>query len=808
MPHRNKTIIGYWGGLRTIGGTIVTVEYNQSRVIFDFGTAFDPSDDNGGNDQPAGSRRQLLDAALRQKRLPSIHGIYAAGDLPPDSPLLPAEQWEGQTALLISHLHLDHCGAVGWTSPQVPVYLSWDSFELHRDLAVIGEGMEVREERLRPCAYDQRFPVGEILVAFVRVDHDIPGASGILIETPEGRIAYTGDLRLHGFHPEYTEGFLSVVRQWKPDVLIMEGTALRSEEELPEMELAPDRKLPEGLLSADRLEEELDEAIRSVPALAVVNLYHRDRERVLAMIRAARKNGRKAVLEPETAYLVEQHTLASDLLVLDLDFRRRGGSGSGILKHHGALPGWLAGLHAKYGSICMEEVQRSPGLFVLQNCYDRLFLLPSLNVRNGLYIHSNGAPLGSFDSEYAVLLDRLQGMGLPYKCIQMSGHAAPSQLSYMVDVMAPKLLVPLHSQFPERLRNRQGTVLLPEYGRAYSLTGQALEWSAYNWDKFTIRGESTDSERLLSAAVEPEDYGRDRSSVAEEQSLAPWWKDIRLIVLDLDGTLYRDEKFLYRYAAHLLEDIPYAPKVCALARNAEDILFGRHPVTPGVFYDPDYEMVLDYDGSTIRNIRTWEGGELDWSKQEELMDAIQSRRKQWICLGDEWGVMTALARRLRLSAERSNKAFLSVREEMLSHRGIPPYCPLAAALQALRPPWFRKLLVTNSPAASGFGFVAHLGVGRLLDSCIFDGGKPEALPDHLHAWMRREGLSFANVVSIGDNAWNDLRPIKQLGGRTVLISRYSYPQQSFWDMRVESLDELSRLLHRVAWQREAGIFAV
>ena len=31
------------------------------------------------------------------------------------------------------------------------------------------------------------------------VDHDAYGACGLLIETPEMKIAYSGDLRLHGY---------------------------------------------------------------------------------------------------------------------------------------------------------------------------------------------------------------------------------------------------------------------------------------------------------------------------------------------------------------------------------------------------------------------------------------------------------------------------------------------------------------------------------------------------------------------------------------------------------------------------------
>jgi ribonuclease J len=34
------------------------------------------------------------------------------------------------------------------------------------------------------------------------LDHDVPGASGYLVTTSDGVLAFTGDIRFHGHHPE------------------------------------------------------------------------------------------------------------------------------------------------------------------------------------------------------------------------------------------------------------------------------------------------------------------------------------------------------------------------------------------------------------------------------------------------------------------------------------------------------------------------------------------------------------------------------------------------------------------------------
>jgi len=58
-------------------------------------------------------------------------------------------------------------------------------------------------------------------VRFIAVDHDVPGASGFLITTPTASIAFTGDHRWHGLHPELTERFADEARG--ADVLIQEA---------------------------------------------------------------------------------------------------------------------------------------------------------------------------------------------------------------------------------------------------------------------------------------------------------------------------------------------------------------------------------------------------------------------------------------------------------------------------------------------------------------------------------------------------------------------------------------------------------
>jgi FMN phosphatase YigB (HAD superfamily) len=270
-----------------------------------------------------------------------------------------------------------------------------------------------------------------------------------------------------------------------------------------------------------------------------------------------------------------------------------------------------------------------------------------------------------------------------------------------------------------------------------------------------------------------------------------WMKKIRLIVLDLDGTLYHDHDFIPRYMAHLVKETRHRSEVDVFIKEAIDILEGRHAVKIGTFYDSLNNVILHRDGNSVVSKFSWEGESLKWLPLAED-DSVMSLHQNHIhYVGDEWGVITVLSRRMGLTNEQLQTAFFAVREEMISPQGFQPHVRLVKSLQNLESPAFRKILITNSPVSTGFDFVRHVGLQGMFDSYIFDGGKPKTLPDHLQAWMRKELLAFDEIVSIGDNAWNDLYPIKQCGGRTVWVSRYESTDANTWDLQVRSLDELA-----------------
>ena len=114
-------------------------------------------------------------------------------------------------------------------------------------------------------------------------------------------------------------------------------------------------------------------------------------------------------------------------------------------------------------------INNNPGEYYLQNTYENVLELFDLNVREGIYIHSNGVPLGDFDPAFENLKKILTKLKVDYAYIGAGGHAIPSHLKYIVDCIDPKILIPLHSFNPERLKPKSGVQLLADYGVDYVL---------------------------------------------------------------------------------------------------------------------------------------------------------------------------------------------------------------------------------------------------------------------------------------------------------------------------------------------------
>ncbi|MCD1616864.1 ribonuclease J [Salipiger marinus] len=99
-------------------------------------------------------------------------------------------------AIFITHAHEDHVGAIGhcWESLGVPVYARAFTANIARGKL---DEYGFSAETVTTCSpWPETVQAGPFRVGFVPISHSIPESSGLVIDTPQGRLIHTGDFKL------------------------------------------------------------------------------------------------------------------------------------------------------------------------------------------------------------------------------------------------------------------------------------------------------------------------------------------------------------------------------------------------------------------------------------------------------------------------------------------------------------------------------------------------------------------------------------------------------------------------------------
>jgi ribonuclease J len=388
-------------------GLKFVVEHGRSRAMFEMGIEHAPG-------------AVPFSLGLRPRQGRELLDLMAVGMAPRHTGLLGS--WDGRTSLFVSHMHLDHVALVHCVNAAAPLYYP-AAMEPVREACERAGYLAWRSPAGTPVPDRGSAAAGDIEVEFVAVDHDVPGASGFLIRTPDLSIGYTGDHRWHGLRPELTVAFARAAKG--VDVLVQEVVTLGWE---PEPGTGSEAASPAELSELD-VAAAFGQVLERAGGLVVVNLYPMNRERVHAFGAACARQGRLLLMERQAAAMADWPLVLEDV----------------------------------------QAVRRHPGRYCVQLDFESLPLLIDLHPPNGsLYVHSNGPPLGPFDPAFSVMRAWTRALGLELVQIGSTGHSRPADLRRMVETVRPGVVLPVHSRRPQALRVPGVPTLLAEVERTYT----------------------------------------------------------------------------------------------------------------------------------------------------------------------------------------------------------------------------------------------------------------------------------------------------------------------------------------------------
>jgi len=520
-----------YGGVGEIGGNKILVTEGDFAFFFDFGIPF-------------ARRRLFFEEYLNPRTGAGLLDFLEMGLLPPlkgsyRSDLEVPQVWSRfmhhphfrtleVAAVLLSHAHLDHSGYISFLRPDIPVYATamtailakaiqdsgksdierevcyaiprkWspelgalqpightkaegaarqrpfrimDGNTLSRDFLDFWHS-KPGERPLSPGGVGPGEKLGPLPLRCFPLDHSIPGACALAVETSAGWLVYTGDIRFHGKNAALSHEFVKEAAALRPAVLLSEGTYWERE----------------FSYSEETVLERVRAAVSSARGLVIADFAPRDIERLRLFLAVARENGRRLVILPEDAYLLDALSLLSpevpnpehELIFIFEQTRSR-------------LNAWTRELKKRYSNKFLppEEVHRRQEECIL--CFSFLDINELISVRpaeGGLYIYSSSEP---HDEEGMLDIGRLHNwlehfgirpVGLPGKAdgkvppgeegFHASGHASGPELLEMVLEIRPRIFIPVHTEsrsYPliaEKLKGTGIKVVFPQEGEAIPL---------------------------------------------------------------------------------------------------------------------------------------------------------------------------------------------------------------------------------------------------------------------------------------------------------------------------------------------------
>lgn len=388
------------GGLDAIGKNMTVLEYGNDILMIDCGLMF-PDETMLGIDYVIPD-----DTYLKQNRH-KLRGI------------------------IVTHGHEDHIGAIPHLVPilGVPVYASALAKALIE--ARLDEFKDAAKVKINVYKEDDEIRLGVFKIQFFRVNHSIPDSFGIIINTPEGNVVYTGDFKIDLTSPDgITTDFhkLATVLKTQPLLLLSEST---------------NAETPGSTISEKAIGESFNEIFTKAKGRIIVSSFASRIDRMQHVLSAAPKFNRKVFI-----------------------------SGRSMLKYFEAASklGYLK--YPKDLLMPLKSINKLPdaGIVVLStgsqgqqgSALSRMAFgeHTQVKIKTGDTVVLSSSPIPGNERSISAIINNLCREGaevIHSKTMQVhvTGHAFQEELKMMLTKVNPKYFIPIHGEYHMRMAHKK-----------------------------------------------------------------------------------------------------------------------------------------------------------------------------------------------------------------------------------------------------------------------------------------------------------------------------------------------------------------
>jgi ribonuclease J len=328
-------------------------------------------------------------------------------------------------ALIVTHAHEDHIGAIHRLWPQIKCPIVATKFAAE----VLKQRFEERDTKkkvkIKLFNPGDKFQIGGFKIETIGLTHSVPECVGLAIKTKAGTIWHTGDWK---FDPKPVVGRRIDVerlkRLGKEGVLAMVCDSTNANRRSP-------------ITSENDVAKGMEAVFRDTDGLVAVTCFATNIARVVTAIKAATKSGRKVAISGRS--LIKNVEIARKLGMLDgvpplLDEPRR------LSRFY----------RAQMAIICTGAQGEERAAFAKLSIGGSRFL-PKI-MEGDAVIHSARAIPGN-EEEIERVFDRFRGQGVAVHTkeydgnpLHVTGHATAYELEMMYSFIQPKISIPVHGE--------------------------------------------------------------------------------------------------------------------------------------------------------------------------------------------------------------------------------------------------------------------------------------------------------------------------------------------------------------------------